>query len=109
MSPNENQPPRADPPGRDEGLEAYNTLAETVGGVPSLRWRDNLYQGLAILAALLLGTLIGFLIMGELVGALIGAFVGLVAGLLLSGIVLMVVGWVRAARNVQRWTQKKQS
>jgi hypothetical protein len=109
MSPDDppvpNNPPPAPRPAQppDEVLEAYNTVAETVGGVPSLRWKDNLIQGAAIAGSLLLGILIGFLVSFNIFGAAVGGFCGLLAGLLVSGIVLMVLGWVRAYRNVRRW------
>lgn len=89
--------------GQGDGVRMYNTIAETVGGVPSLRAKDNLYQGIAILVSLVVGALIG-LIWGVF-GAMIGAVVGLLVGLFGSGIVLMVLGWVRAARFVQDKTK----
>jgi hypothetical protein len=82
----------------DNGLDTYQKFADTVGGVPSLRWQDNLYQGLAILAALALGAGIGFLITFDSLGAMAGGFLGLVAGFLISGMVLMVLGWLRASK-----------
>jgi hypothetical protein len=87
---------------RDEALDAYETVADVVGGVPSLRWKDNLVQGLCILAAVAFGALTGLAIVRELWGALAGAFAGLVGGLILSGAVLMVLGWVRTARKSRR-------
>jgi hypothetical protein len=85
---------------RDAASDAYEIVADVVGGVPSLRWKDNLIQGLSILAAILGGALIGWAVAGEWWGALTGAFAGLVGGLILSGVVLMVFGWVRTARKI---------
>jgi len=82
-----------------DGLETYNTIAETVGGVPTLRVKDNVIQAVAILLSLVLGVIIGFAV-GGVGGALAGAFAGLLAGLLISGTVLMVVGWLRAAKKL---------
>jgi hypothetical protein len=44
--------------------EQYNLVTDTVAG-PNLRWRDNLYQGLAILAGLALGALVGWRAVAE--------------------------------------------
>ena len=41
-------------------------------------------------------------IMIAVVGAGIGALAGLVGGLLVSGLVLMVLGWMRAAKTVKQ-------
>jgi hypothetical protein len=75
--------------------------------VPSFRWKDNVIQAAAVGAGLLLGALVGPVVawfMGghPAAGALAGGFIGVIAGLLLSGTVLMVVGWVRAARTLRR-------
>jgi hypothetical protein len=86
-------------PGRKD-LEDYQMIAETVGGVPSFRKQDNIIQGLVILACLVLGAGVG-LIIGGPIGAGIGALIGLVASLLVSGAVLMVVGWRRAAARLK--------
>jgi hypothetical protein len=87
---------------RDAAFDAYETVADVVGGVPSLRWKDNLIQGLCILAAVVVGAATGLVIAGEWWGALAGAFAGLVGGLILSGAVLMVLGWVRTAQKANR-------
>jgi hypothetical protein len=103
VNPQEKQPRRdTHPTPGQEALEAYNTVADTVGGVPSLRWKDNVIQGVAILATVMVGTLAGFLVTFDLIGAGIGAFAGLVGGLLVSGVVLMVLGWVRTGKKIRR-------
>ena len=72
----------------------YQTAADKVGFVPSLRLSDNL----ASLAGALLGGVIGG-VAGLLAGgtqvAVIGAIGGLLAGVLLAGVVLAVVNLFR--------------
>jgi hypothetical protein len=81
------------------GRQAYNLVTDTVAG-PNLRWKDNLYQGLAILIGLLLGAGIGFLVVSDrLLGALVGGFIGLLVGLFGSGTFLMVYRAVKHARG----------
>jgi uncharacterized membrane protein required for colicin V production len=87
-----------------DAKEAYQFAADTIGGVPSLRWKDNLIQAIAILASVIVGALIGFLVTFNGLFALVGAFAGLVGGLLVSGIVLMILGWIRAAKTVKKLT-----
>jgi len=77
-----------------EAKEVYNVFEQKIGGVPNLRKRDNVYQGVSILVCLAIGATVG-LMLGGPTGAGIGALIGTVGGLLLSGIVLMVIGWLR--------------
>jgi hypothetical protein len=88
-------------PGRTEkrGLETYNTVAETVGLVPSVRLKDNVIQGITVLVVTGVAALAGFLMKG-IQGLAFGTLLGLVGSLLLSGGVLMVVGWIRAAKKL---------
>ncbi|HOX05998.1 MAG TPA: hypothetical protein PK280_06320 [Planctomycetota bacterium] len=88
-------------PAKADGLEAYHTVADTVGMVPNVRFRDNLIQGLVIGGGALISTLVG-LVLGGWTGAAIGLVCGLVLFLLVSGAVLMVIGWVRAARKLKK-------
>ncbi len=60
-----------------------------------MRKKDNLYQGICVLAFLLLGMAVGGFWGGWPFGVLPGAVAGLVAGTLLSGVVLMVPGLLR--------------
>lgn len=115
-SPTKSIPPPAPPdipsqsPARTPGnsLETYNTIAETVGGLPSLRWKDNVVQ-LVVVAAFAVvlagvGAVIGgiaFGASGALGGAIVGALAGIVVGGLGSGVVLMVIGWFRAAEKLK--------
>ncbi len=91
------------PPGVD-GLEVYNRVAETVGMVPSLRLKDNLVQTVAVLVGALLGAAVAFGISRSkgATGSDLWLFTGLGAALgfigfgIVSGIVLMFIGWARA-------------
>ncbi len=91
-----------------DGLETYQRVAETVGMLPSMRWRDNLIQAVIVIAGALVGTLLGLWFvssdrLGEDVpswaGLAAGAVGGAVVACLLSGVVLMILGWVRALRK----------
>ncbi len=50
------------PPSNRDGLETYNRIAETVGGLPNLRVKDNVIQAAVVIACTLLGAGIGYLI-----------------------------------------------
>jgi len=83
---------------RADALESYQAIAETVGGLPSLNVKDNLYQGLAVGVGTVLGALIG-LVIGGWQGALFGALIGLVGMGLISGFVLMILGFTRRMKK----------
>ncbi len=90
-------------PGSAE-FEAYQTLAETLGG-PSLRVKDTLIQTVCIVSGIVLGVAIGtpLALYNNLlwfVGAVGGGAVGMILATLVSGGVLMVLGWVRAANKL---------
>lgn len=76
--------------------QTYNVVTDTIAG-PNLRWKDNLYQGLAILICLVLGVLIGFLVTFTGTGAVLGGFLGLLAGLFGSGLFIMIYRAVKHA------------
>lgn len=79
-------------------FETYHTIAETVGGVPSFRKKDNLVQGITILACTLVAAAAGWFLRGP--GAALGlGLAGMIGSLLVSGVVLMILGWVRAAKK----------
>ncbi len=91
---------------RDDPMAAYDTIADTVGGVPNLRPKDNLYQLIAIVVGALLGAGGGAILVAVMgwdlpvwVGAILGGIVGVIGGTFVSGIVLLVLGWVRAAQG----------
>ena len=87
------------PSGATSGLEDYNRIAETVGMMPTLRVKDNVIQALVVLAGIIVGAVVGYII-GEQDprAAVLGGVAGLVLFGLISGFVLMILGWVRAAR-----------
>lgn len=92
------QPPEDTPKQPLTGRQTYNLIADTVTGA-NVRWKDNLYQGLAIVVCLILGILIGLVAAEDRAfGASVGGFVGLLAGLFGSGIFLMIF---RAIRHKQ--------
>ncbi len=81
------------------GRQAYNVTTDLVGGV-NVRFRDNLFQGIAILICLGLGVLVGwFLPMNQPGGLLIGGLGGLLVGLFGSGIFLMNYRAVQHSRG----------
>lgn len=82
-----------------ENESGYETFAQTVGGVPSLNPKDNLFQGVFVLVGTLLMALVGFILVHNAGGALVGALLGLIVSGLLSGLILMVLGLVRASRR----------
>lgn len=94
----------------EPGMEHYHTIADTVGGIPNLRPRDNAFQAIFVAATVVLGACIGALmiLLGLLkgvpfpnwyIGAIVGAILGLFVGTFLSGGVLMIRGWVRTANK----------
>ncbi len=86
--------------GGHEALDTYNTVAETVGGVPSLRMKDNLVQLIVVAGCAVIGALVCGVVWGWM-GVVGGAAGGVAAGGLVSGAVLMVVGWGRAAKRLR--------
>ncbi len=78
-------------------LEDYNKIAETVGLMPTLRVADNVIQAAVVLGSTALGASIGYL-RSEWLGAAIGGAGAMIASALVSGLVLMVLGWIRAGR-----------
>lgn len=78
--------------------DGMHLVADTVGLVPNVRKKDNLYQGAIVGGGTLLLTLVGYLVSG-VGGALLGALVGLIGLGLLTGLVIMVLGWKRTAER----------
>jgi hypothetical protein len=86
-----NDPPQPQSTGR----QVYNVITDTGTGV-NVRWKDNVYQAIAIMVCLALGALIGFLVTADRgLGAVAGGFAGLLVGLFGSGIFLMVFRGIR--------------
>lgn len=79
-------------------LERYNRVAETVGMMPSFRTFDYIFQGACVVVGALVGAGVGYAYM-QTQGAIFGALAGFVVMGVLSGLVLMVLGWVRAFRK----------
>jgi hypothetical protein len=80
------------------GRKFYDDFADKIGMVPNIRLKDNLLQGIAVVALTLIGALVGFLVSPDTarsLGAGLGALAGLIGGGLLSGLVLMIVGLLR--------------
>ena len=102
----------ASPTTEPDGLEVYNRVAETVGLVPNLRLKDNLLQLGAVVVGVLLGAGAGAAFARSrggvgselLIGAGVGGLLGFIVFGVLSGVVLMVVGWVRALKG---WRKQK--
>ncbi len=81
-----------------DGFETYNRVAETVGMVPSFRKFDYIFQGSCVTVGALVGAGAGYAYMDWL-GALFGAVAGFAVLGILSGMVLMVLGCVRALKK----------
>lgn len=94
-------PPTSPPPDPirriDDPLRDYQRVAETVGG-PSLRARDNLIQAGVVLVCTASGAVTGYLAAGT-AGALGGGIGMMILSTLVSGLVLMVLGWVRVSKG----------
>ncbi len=90
------QPPPKDPL---TTRQAYNLVSDTATGV-NVRWRDNLFQAVAIFVCLVLGISIGYFTTSDgATGALLGGFIGLLVGLFGSGLFLMIFRAVMHARG----------
>lgn len=86
------------------GQAAYNVVSDTLTGL-NVRKKDNVFQGLFILASVLLGAgivaVLALLNTGWGIpwygGAMLGGFAGLVVGFFSSGIFLMIYRAVQHA------------
>jgi len=97
------KPPPANPE-KPKYSQQYDSLADTIGGVPNFKKRDNLFQLITTLITALIGLTVAYFGWGS-EGILIGLFIGVVIGALGSGAILMVQGWrraLRARKNNQR-------
>lgn len=97
-----NTPPKdqdpSGPPNQKGALDGYHKVADTVGMVPSLRWKDNLLQAVFVVVSGAIGAIVGMVIWGA-PGALGMGIGGVITGTLISGIFLMVLGWIRTAKG----------
>ena len=97
--PNETDPPPLPPSHRDPTPEeADRIFQETVIGL-NVRGSDNVLQLVMVVVGTLLGAAIAHFVSGV---PMVGALIGLVASVLVSGIVLMVRGRMRAAKFRKR-------
>jgi hypothetical protein len=108
---NETKPPAPAAPAKPNGdpLDGYHAVADTVGFVPSLRWKDNLVQFAAAGAGFGLGAIAGLIThlikkpsmpMWVLPAAMgVG---GAIAATFISGFVIMILGFVRQGKRKQR-------
>jgi len=79
--------------------QSYNVISDTVVGA-NLRFKDNLFQAIAIAVCIAIGVVIGASVLHErLPGALVGGFAGLIVGFFGSGIFLMIFRAVRHIRG----------
>ena len=86
------------PENKSSGRETYQHVAETVGMLPSLNAKDNLYQGIFVLVISLAAFGVGRTQKDTELG-LIYLFFGLLSSGLISGFFLLVLGFVRLARR----------
>lgn len=93
------------------GLEQYNRVAETLG-MPSFRKFDFIFQCSCVVVGAIVGTGIGWFFPEVFdvvfrhevhwdpeLAAPVGGLVGFIVMGLFSGLVLMVLGWVRAMKK----------
>jgi hypothetical protein len=76
----------------DDGRSSYQKTAETIGMVPDLSGSRNMLQLKIAIPITMAFALFGFFT-GGLSNGLIWCFGGLLIGVLVSGTVLMVLGW----------------
>jgi hypothetical protein len=87
------------PPEKLSEKQVYNVVSDTVTGA-NVRWKDNLFQGIAIFIATILGAGIGAVLMDDpILGSVAGGFCGLLIGLFGSGLVLMVYRAIQHGRG----------
>lgn len=106
--PDEHAPPRerpvAGPAVEPKGaLEEYHAVTDTIGG-PSLRVKDNVVQAVVCLVGAGAGAAAGARFASSAgagvswqIGAGVGGLLGFIATGIVSGLVLMVIGWKRSA------------
>lgn len=83
--------------------DTLETLSQTVVLVPNVNKNDNIIQGGVVGGGALLTTIITYAMTGDTTQALIGSLGALIVLGLFSGLILMVVGWVRTLRKVKKW------
>jgi uncharacterized membrane protein YedE/YeeE len=93
-------PPEEPAPQPMTAKQTYNLVSDTAVGV-NVRWKDNLFQALAIFVCLVLGAAIGYVVTPRdvVTGAIFGGFLGLLVGLFGSGLFLMIFRAVMHVRG----------
>ncbi len=96
-----------------DGLDDYHKVADTVGGLPNLRARDNIVQTLFVVGGTILFALVGYVLASAgviemppsvptWVAAAIGGVAGMILCTFLSGFVLMILGVKRTVTKKRR-------
>lgn len=85
----------------------YQTVADTVGFVPSLRWRDNLYQGAAGVAGAVVGMVVFPILLRRTPATMqaalfLGGILGFIVGVVVFGVALGVLRLIGALRHRRR-------
>lgn len=83
---------------RAEAYSDYQRVADTVGMVPNVRLKDNLYQLIAGAIGAVVGAFFGFAL-GGTAGVVIGGLAGFVVVALFWGIGLGIVGAIRGVKK----------
>lgn len=96
--------PKPDP-FNSQDMQTYNTIADSVGFVPNLRAKDNIFQLIVVAIFVVLGLIAGLVVsmnsqMELSIALLLGALIGFIIGGVLSGFVLMILGWIRTAKTI---------
>ena len=86
------------PQAQNPGLDNYQRVADTVGMVPNVRLKDNLYQLIAGAIGGVIGAIIGVALGGS-AGLVIGGLAGFVVVALFWGIGLGIVGAIRGLKK----------
>jgi len=87
-------------PKKNEG-GTMETLADTVGLVPNIKKNDNLIQGAVVGGGTLLAAVGTYIVTGNTEQVLVATAISLIVLGILSGLVLMVLGWVRTAKKMK--------
>ena len=81
-------------------MDTYQTVAETVGMVPSFNIQDNVIQGIIVGVITVIAAVIGFVITRNMTGCLVFTVIGLILSLFISGLVIMFLGLFRRGKKL---------
>lgn len=104
-TPADNPAPQAS--ASQDPMRTYHLVTDTIAG-PNIRIKDNVVQTICVAVGTALGALIGYILwVTGVTGAntevwlpvALGAIGGLILSTLISGGVIMVLGFLRAAKN----------